>query len=98
MLHAFTMERVKRLFKIYEIQIKRCLPLINLLSDVLCIHVNAVHEVQFYPRFNFHLFQTHYHINYHNPMTELLQTIPHSQAQWPGLVPVVARGDGNRSN
>ena len=54
MLHAFTMERVKCLFKIYEIQLKCCLPLINLLSDVLCIHVNVVHVVQFYPRCNFH--------------------------------------------
>ena len=96
MLYAFTMGRVKCLFKIYEIQIKCCLPLINLLSDVMCI--NAV--VQFNPWCNFHfrLVQTHYHINYHTPMTELLQTIPHPQAQRPGLVPVVAWGDGNRSN
>ena len=100
MLHALTMERVKCLFKIYEIQLKCCLPLINLLSDVLCIYVNVVHVVQFYPRCNFHflLFQTHYHINYHTHTTELLQRIPHSQARRPGLAPVVARGDGNRSN
>ena len=99
MLHAFTMKRVKCLFKIYEIQLKCCLPLINLLSDVLCIHVNVVHVVQFYPRCNFHflLFQTHYHINYHTHTTELLQTIPHSQARRPGLAPVVAQRDGNRS-
>ena len=30
-------------------------------------------------------------------MTELLQTIPHPEAQKAGLVPVVAWGDGNRS-
>ena len=32
--HAFSVDRVERLFKIYEVQIECCLPLVNLFNDV----------------------------------------------------------------
>ena len=37
----FAVDRVERLFKIYEVQIECCFPLVNLLNDVLQYNLNT---------------------------------------------------------